>query len=284
MLIMLTRQSTNKERKTKMKNILIVLGAIAVTVVAYFAIAPREQREAMLDKVAVLGDSSGGEKTPRIVREQQRKERVRQNMEWTPENQALHPIEYCQAQLEKLSENASRLDVQAHKYAVAKNQAERVIADSEAQLTDIAQFLKDAKSAYKGAEAAGKWPVTIRGFALSKEKAQEKIVAAAEKRPTLQSAIARNRVLLATLEKKAARVAEEQKNIIKTKERIQMVLNDLNLKKVVEGDDSITDVLNAINDSLGALGTNYEDPSIDDMLVPDKSSTIKVSFDAIMAE
>ena len=77
---------------------------------------------------------------------------------------------------------------------------------------------------------------------------------------------------------------EEQKNIIKTKERIQMVLNDLNLKKVVEGDDSITDVLNAINDSLGALGTNYEDPSIDDMLVPDKSSTIKVSFDAIMAE
>ena len=90
--------------------------------------------------------------------------------------------------------------------------------------------------------------------------------------------------MLATLEKKAARVAEEQKNIIKTKERIQMVLNDLNLKKVVEGDDSITDVLNAINDSLGALGTNYEDPSIDDMLVPDKSSTIKVSFDAIMAE
>ena len=267
-----------------MKSLLILVGVIAVIAFASFIIAPREQREAMLDKVAVLGDSSGGEKTPRIVREQQRKERVRQNMEWTPENQALHPIEYCQAQLEKLSENASRLDVQAHKYAVAKNQAERVIADSEAQLTDIAQFLKDAKSAYKGAEAAGKWPVTIRGFALSKEKAQEEIVAAAEKRPTLQSAIARNRVLLATLEKKAARVAEEQKNIIKTKERIQMVLNDLNLKKVVEGGDSITDVLNAINDSLGALGTNYEDPSIDDMLVPDKSSTIKVSFDAIMAE
>ena len=84
--------------------------------------------------------------------------------------------------------------------------------------------------------------------------------------------------------KSANEIAEEQKNIIKTKERIQMVLNDLNLKKVVEGDDSITDVLNSIKDSLGALGTNYEDPSIDDMLVPDKSSTIKVSFDAIMAE
>ena len=267
-----------------MKSILILFGGIAMMVVAYFIIAPREQREAMLDKVAVLGDSSGGEKTPRIVREQQRKERVRQNMEWTPENQALHPIEYCQAQLEKLSENASRLDVQSHKYAVAKNQAQRTISESESQLDGIAQFLEEAKRAYRDADASGRWPVTIRGFALSKEKAQEKIVDAASKRPALQAMIARNKALLVQLEKKSARVIEEQKNIIKTKERIQIVLNDLNLKKIVEGDEGITDSLNAINDSLGSLGTNYEDPSVDDLIVPDKASTIKVSFDAIMAE
>ena len=267
-----------------MKSILILLGGIAIIVVIGFFLAPREQREAMLDKVAVLGDSSDGEKTPRIVREQQRKERIRQNMEWTPENQALHPIEYCQAQLEKLAEHASKLDVQAHKYAVAKNQAVRTVSDAEAQLADIAKFLNDAKSAYKASAKSGKWPVTIRGFALSKEKAEEKIVAAAEKRPTLQSTIARNKALLVQLEKKLGRVFEEQKNIVKTKERIQMVLNDLNLKKVVEGDNGITDALNAINDSLGSLGTNYEDPSVDDLIAPDKASKIKVSFDAIMAE
>ena len=267
-----------------MKSVLIVFGGIAMFVVAYLFIAPSEQREAMLDGVAKLGESSDGEKAPRIVREQQRKERKRQDTEWTPENQALHPVEYCQAQLETLAENAKRLDVQAHKYAVAKNQALRTISDAEAQIAGVAQFLDEAKRAYREAEASGKWPVTIRGFALSKEKAQEKIVAAAEKRPTLQGAIARNRALLAAIEKKAIRVAEEQKKIVKTKERIQMVLNDLNLKKVVEGDDGITDALNAINDSLGSLGTNYDDPAIDDMLVPDKASTIKMSFDAIMAE
>ena len=42
--------------------------------------------------------------------------------------------------------------------------------------------------------------------------------------------------------------------------------------------------LNAINDSLGSLGTNYEDPSVDDLLAPDKASKIKMSFDEIMAE
>ena len=267
-----------------MKNILILVGIAAVIVAAYLLVAPREQREAMLDGMAKLGESSDGEKAPRIVREQQRKERFRQNTEWTPENQALHPIEYCQAQLEILADHASKLDVQAHKYAVAKNQALRTVSDAEAQLAGIAQFLEEAKRAYKEAAASGKWPVTIRGFALSKEKAEEKIVAAAEKRPALQSAIARNKALIAQIEKKSVRVSEEQKNVVKTKERIQMVLNDLNLKKVVEGDDGITDALNAINDSLGSLGTNYDDPAIDDMLVPDKASTIKVSFDAIMAE
>ncbi|MBR5457289.1 MAG: hypothetical protein IKV56_00860, partial [Kiritimatiellae bacterium] len=191
-----------------MKDALTILGAIAVAAIVCFVIASREQREAMLDSAARIGDSSGGEKTPRIVREQQRKERIRQNTEWTPENQALHPIEYCQAQLEKLAEHASKLDVQAHKYAVAKNQATRAVSDAEAQLADIAKFLEEAKRSYREAAASGKWPVTIRGFALSKEKAEEKIVAAAEKRPTLQSTIARNKALLVQLEKKLGRVSE----------------------------------------------------------------------------
>ena len=267
-----------------MKSMLVLVGVIAIVVMLGFIIAPREQREAMLDKVAVLGDSSSGEKTPRIVSEQQRKERIRQNTEWTPENQARHPIEYYQAQLEILAEHASKLDVQAHKYAVAKSQATRAVSDAEAQHADIARFLEEAKRAYRDAAASGKWLVTIRGFALSKEKAEEKIVAVAEKRPTLQATIARNKALITQIGKKSDRVSEEQKNIVKTKERIQVVLNDLNLKKVVEGDEGITDALNAINDSLGALGMNYEDPSVDDLLAPDKSSKIKVSFDAIMAE
>lgn len=250
----------------------------------------REGQEEAAERISAVGKAlrgevrSGNADTPRIVREQQRKEQIRQDTEWTSENQTLHPIEYCQAQLEKLSENARQLDVQAHKYAVARNQAQRTISESEAQLVDIAQFLEEAKQAYRESDASGRWPVTIRGFALSKEKAQEKIVAAAEKRPMLQTAIARNKSLITALEKKSARVIEEQKNIIKTRERIKLVLNDLNMKNVIDGDDSITDVLNAINDSLGALGTSYEDPSIDDMLIPDKSSTTKMSFDAIMEE
>ena len=246
----------------------------------------REEASARLSTAAkaLTGEVRVNDKVPRIVKEQQRKERKRQDAEWTPENQALHPIEYCQAQLERLSEYASQLDVQAHKYAVAKNQVIRRCSDAEAQLADIARFLDEAKRAYKAADASNRWPVTIGGFALAKEKAQEKIVAVAGRRPTLQATVARSKNMLVALEKKIAKVSEEQKNIVKIKERIQMTLNDLNLKKVVDGDNGITDALSAINDSLGALKTDYDDPSVDDLLVPDKASSIKVSFDAIMAE
>ena len=246
----------------------------------------REEASARLSTAAkaLTGEIRANDKVPRIVKEQQRKEHKRQDTEWTPENQALHPIEYCQAQLERLSEYSTQLDVQAHKYAVAKNQVLRGISDAEAQLAGIARFLEEAKRAYKAADASNKWPVMIGGFALSKEKAQEKIVAAAERRPMLQATIARNKNMLAALEKKIVKVSDEQKNIVKIKERIQITLNDLNLKKVVDGDNGITDALNTINDSLGALKTDYDDPSVDDLLVPDKASAIKVSFDAIMAE
>ena len=274
----------DKQEVSTMKNILLVFGGIAMMIVAYFIIAPREQREAMLDGAARLGDSTDADKTPWIVKKQQRKERRRQDMEWTPENQALHPVEYCQAQLERLEEYASQLDVQAHKYAVAKNQMLRGITDAEVKLVGIARFLEESKRAYKEAVASNQWPVRIGGFALAKEKAQEKIVEAAERRPALQTTIARGKNMLASLEKKIVRVSEEQKNIVKIKERIQMTLTDLNLKKVVDGDNGITDTLNAINDSLGALKTDYDDPSVDDLLVPDKASAIKVSFDAVMAE
>ena len=200
-----------------MRNILIFIGGCSLLAIVCFMIASREHREAIINEVAKLSDACDSEKTPQIVREQQRKERLRQDKEWTPENQALYPIEYCQAQLEKLSEYARKLDVQAHKYAVAKNKALREVTDAEVHLVQIAKFLDETKRAYKDALAKEKWPVMIRGFALSKEKAQEKIVAAAEKRPVYQSVILKNKALIVQLEKKSERVAEEQKNIVKTR-------------------------------------------------------------------
>ena len=136
-----------------MKNILILLGAIAVAVVVYFFIAPREQREAMLDKVSVLGDSSDGEKTPRIVREQ----------------------------LEEIQRYSNELEARAHEKGCAIAAVKREIVNMEAMSQAYSKFLEEAKVKYKECEAANSWPATLGGFLLSREKTQDKMIDAAQK-------------------------------------------------------------------------------------------------------
>lgn len=267
-----------------MKSILILLGAIAVAVVAYFFIAPREQREAMLDKVAVLGDSSGGEKMPRIVREQQRKERIRQDNSWTPENRVLHPIEYCQAQLEEIQRYSNDLEARAHEKGCAIAAVKREVDDMEAMSKAYGKFLAEAKVKYKECEAANSWPTTLGGFLLSKEKTQDKMIDAAQKIAANKSRIVSKKNQIAYLEKTLLITQNEQKRVVKIREQIQNTINDLRIKKVIEGDNSIVASLNAIEDSIGDLGVSYDDPPIDSIVQPDEKTTREELFKKIMAE
>ena len=250
-----------------------------------------ESHDEAAERISAAGKALCGEarpddheKVPKVVAEQRRRERIRQDTKWTPENQARHPIEYCQAQLDVLSGYADSLDAQRHRCAVARNKALRGISDAEMQLADIAKFLDVSKAAYREADASGNWPVVIGGFSLSKEKAQKKIVEAAERRPVLRGVIVRNKNMIVALDRKLARIAEEQRNVVKVKEKTQMTLDGLNLKNVLDGDAGIADSLKALNDALGSIGTDYDDPPIDDLIVPEKAAAIKETFDEIMAE
>ena len=145
----------------------------------------QEDREEAADRIGKAADAlkgeDGSERTPRIVKEQQRKERIRQNTKWTPENQAKFPIEYCQAMLDEIAKDSQHYEVMMHKFLTAKSSVTRSIAENDAQLKSYVSFLATAKTSYREADASGVWPVTINGFALSKEKLQEKIVDAAKK-------------------------------------------------------------------------------------------------------
>lgn len=248
----------------------------------------QEDREEAADRIGKAADAlkgeDGSERTPRIVKEQQRKERIRQNTKWTPENQAKFPVEYCQAMLEEIAKDAQHYEVLMHKFLTAKSGVTRNIAENDAQLKSYSAFLDLAKKSYREAETSGAWPVTLNGFALSKEKLQEKIVDAASKIKSLDSGTATLKTNLAKLEKKVARLSEEQRKLVQTKESLQRTLDNLQLKKVVDSDDGIRDSVAAINDALGALGDGAGDISLEDLVTPDADTVRKAAFDAIMAE
>ncbi len=267
-----------------MRNLLILIGIIAVAVVAYFIIAPVEKREELLEHAAKMGASSDDEKLPKVVREQFRKERRRQDSKWTPENRALHPIEYCQAQLEELQRYSTELEARAHEKGCAIAAVKREIGDMETMSQALDKFLSEAKIKYKECESANSWPVMFGGFALSKEKAQDKMIEAAQKITGNKSRIGSRKNQLVFLEKTLKITQNEQKRVVTIREQVQNTISDLRIKKVIEGDNSIVASLNAIEDSMGNLGVSYDDPPIESIIQTDEKTTREELFKKLMAE
>ena len=267
-----------------MKKVLMIVGAIGVVAVAYYLIAPEEKRDALLERVENLGRASDGEHVAKVVREQQRKERIRQNNTWTPENRALHPVEYCQAQLEELQRYSRELEARAHEKACAIAAVKRTLGDNDAMEKNLKKFIAEAKKTYKECEAANSWPATLGGYSLSREKTQDKIIEAAQKMAEVQAKTVGKKNQLVALEKTLAVTQNEQKRIVKIREQVQNTINDLRIKKVIEGDNSIVASLNAIEDNMGTLGVDYDDPKIESIVQPDEKTTREELFKKIMAE
>ena len=275
-----------------MKKLSVAVCVIAMGGLAIFCGCSKEARDEAMNRIGKAGKALNGEvrpddkeqETPNIVAEQQRKERIRQYTKWTSENQAKFPVEYCQAMLEQVDKDAKQYEVVMHKCLTAKSTVSRKMAEDSAQLKSLEGFLANAKKVYRDSDAANRWPATVNGFALAKEKLQEKIVDAAGKLKSIQARQAAQKSNLTKLEKKVARVTDEQRKLVLTKESLQRTLENLQLKKVIDSEDGIKASVAAINDALGALGDAEDDVSLDDLVTPDKASATKEAFDAVMKE
>ena len=271
-----------------MSNQMIALSLVIASIV-YLVGCSQDDRDEITDRVgnagrALAGESGTGEKTPRIVREQQRKERIRQNNTWTPENRAHHPIEYCQAQLEDLQRYSRELEARVHEKSCAIAAVKRTLGDNETMEQNLKKFIADAKKIYKECEAANSWPAKLGGYSLSREKTQEKIIDAAQKLADIQLKTGSKKNQLVALEKTLKITQNEQKRIVNIREQVQNTINDLRIKKVIDGDNSIVASLNAIEDNMGTLGVNYDDPKLESIIQPDEKTTREEQFKKIMAE
>ena len=229
-------------------------------------------------------DKSTKEKTPDIVAEQQRKEKIRQNTQWTMENQALHPIEYCQAQLVEVEKYAKRLEVHVHEIVVAQSAAKRKLSEAEGQSKSLSLFLNQLKVAYREADATNKWPIVLNGYQINKEKAQRTIVETYQRFQAMQKVAVSQQNSIKKLDAKLVKVQIEQKNVVMLRDKIQATISDIRMKKLVEGEKGIGDALNGISDSMNALGGgDLSEPTLDDFLTPTSETAQQEVFDEIMA-
>ena len=259
---------------------------IMISVVVALSGCSQEQREDAIDRVTSAAKELNGavNATPTIVVEAQRKEKRRQDTQWTKENRALHPVEYCQAQLEELDRMAQLLQVQVHSIATAKASVRRKREDGVSQIESLGKLLKEAKDAYREADAENKWPMALNGFQLTKERAMQKIVDIAQKISAQKTFVEKSKNVLASLEKKSIKLDVEQRKLVIIREKVQTTIDELKTRQIVEGVNGVLDALNAINDSIASLGVDASDPSIEDLLIPSTENDRVRLFKEIMSE
>lgn len=252
----------------------------------------QEDRDVAVSRIAKAGKALNGEvrpddvehDTPNIVVDQQRKERVKQNTQWTPENQARYSIEYCHAQLEETKKMSERLDVQQHTLMVTKNGLIRKISDLEAEENQLQSFLDKAKESYREASAKNAFPMRLNGYEVSREKAQVAIVEASRKLKTTRSQLMPNRNSVKRIDQRLAQITREQRNVVALRDRLEMTLSDLKTKQVIDGEKGVGDALKALEDAMTALQKASNEPDIIDLMLPDAASKEQEEFKAIMAE
>ena len=265
-----------------MVKLLAIVCTIALVAIGFYLFSSDSTKQTILAHTENMTKS--GEKTPAIVAEQQRKELVRQDSTWTIENQKKHPEEYCLAQLDELRKINTQLEVEIHRYGVMRSEMRRKDTDAKAQVASLDKFLAMAKAAYRAAEAENKWPMEVNGIRLTKEKAQQKIVEAANKRAANTKVVTSTATGLAKLEKKVVYLTDKQSKLVQYRDRLNATLADIKTKKITEAENGIEDALNSLNDSLEAFEIGQDDVSLDDLVTPTQEAVISEAFEKIMAE
>lgn len=269
-----------------MKTTLLLAGLAAASLAIVYGCSQESRDDAIqrTSRAAVALNGGAPDGTPDIVREQRERERERQNTQWTPENQAKHPVEYCQAQLEELRRFEQELEVSAHKVAVAKSETARKLTYDETQSKSVGAALVAIKDAYREAEDSGEWPFVLGGVSYTQESARTAILESSRRAKTLAAETETLKANVAKLETKFRQIGEEQRKLAALRARIQSTLDDLKTKSVVEGSESVGAALDAINDSIRAFDSGVSDPGLDALLEIGKRTVEDEEFAAIMAE
>ena len=271
-----------------MELLLVVLGIGVVAGLVGLAGCSREGRDEAITRAADAARALNGDpdepRTPDIVRKQQQDEKKRQNTEWTAENQAKHPIEYCQAQLRQVDDMAQRLETEVHKLNVLRAGQDRKAKENDTTAAKMEKQLAELKTAYREAEASGAWPMSYNGFQLPKPKAQKFIVETNARLSTAREQSAPIKNVLARIDRRLAEIQKEQVTLVRTKEKLNVTLSALQAKDVVEGEKGISDALEAINDSIGSLSGWTDELSFEDISAGTPEMEISSAFDEIMAD
>lgn len=244
-------------------------------------------REEAIDRVTEAAKTLNGkaDKTPDIVKEQIKKEKERQNSQWTIENVTAHPVEACNAKIEEIEAKLSKAEVAFNRALSEKASAENAKSAADADAALYGEFLDKARPAYKTAKESGKWPIKVNGYSLGEEAAEDKILAALKKVEESKAKSERAAAKIANMDQRRkdvkriiANLKDQREKVLEYRENIrsgqlQSEINGL-VNVLNDGSVRISD-LEAVNSTQGIDTSN-------DVFTPSQSAADRAALDKFL--
>ena len=92
-----------------------------------------------------------------------------------------NPEGFIREQIAQCDHLKAKIEAQRITLTRMGKQAARTIEESDGMVARYSAFLQKAKTAYKAAEASGRWPTTVDGFTLDEEELSDRIADALER-------------------------------------------------------------------------------------------------------
>ncbi len=261
-----------------------ILIASAIVLAAIVISCSRSSREEAIDRVSDAAKALNGnpDDTPAVVKAQQKREKNRQNNEWTLENQRKHPREFCQAQLELLAKAKEQRSNSFFRSLRAEIELEGEIKKAQTSAQSLRAALSMAAAAYREADNAGTWPVTFNGLRLGKSDFQKRIRETERQYSQTTNGIPTLKKLLKDAMDSKMLAQEELGKIDHLRLKIESTIRTIELKHLVEADDAMANSLDSIRISIVALERFGDDMSDSSPLAVEAVGDDESSFNKIL--
>ena len=232
-----------------------ILLASAIIIAAIVISCSQSSREEAIDRVSDAAKALKGQSddTPAVVKAQQKREKNRQNNEWTPENQRKHPREFCQAQLDLLAKTKEQCSDVFYKSLRAENELENEIEKAKSKAQTLRGNLGKAVSTYREAIRDETWPVSFNGLRLGKEELQRRIREEEQRYTQTTNGIPTLLTLLKSATDRKNGAQAELRKIDQLRLQVESTLRTIELQKLVEADDALVGSLDSIRISITSL-------------------------------
>lgn len=211
---------------------------------------------------------------PRIVREAERRERERQDSQWTPENIRDNPALFLRETIDACDRLKDKIEAQDIAFIRLKKQAARKVEEAKSSIRRYTKFLDEAKKQYKLAKSeGGSFPVTINGFEFSEEDLAEKVADALERVELAKKQESTNGVVVRKVEIRQGVLKTKSRELRSIRRKLVLQLEQVKMNQALGEIDALSDVLATIKDMAIEIDEDPTKLSLDDVTEedPDKA-------------